>query len=475
MNQLTSRKMADMPILKLIFNMSLPAIISMLVQALYNVVDSLFIARYSTPFLDQIGMSSAALDALTIAFPMQMLVIAVAVGIGVGANAYISRMLGKKLYKEANYAAQHALLLAITCGVLFVIIGLFLSKPFVNLYTSNSIIAEFGTEYLTIVVSISIFVFLEITLTKMLQATGNMKIPMISQLIGAITNMILDPLLIFGIWIFPELGIKGAAIATVTGQGAAFIYSLSMFIFKKHDISISLKGFRLQKQYILAIIKIGLPTTIMNAINSVAITIINLIIKQYMYAITILGVYFRVQSFVFMPVFGLMQGALPVMSYNYGANDRERFKKTYLFTIIIAGSIMLIGMLLFLTIPQYIVQLFNLEANAVDIGIKAFRILSLAFLPAAVGITTISAYQALGKGFNALAMSFTRQLIFLVPGLILLSYLIGINGIWYAYFIGELASILIFVPIAYSVYKKAFSNLEIKNQQKLVADKKAGC
>ncbi len=460
MERLNSRKMSDMPMGKLIMNMSMPAILSMLVQALYNVVDSLYIARYSTPVLDSLGMSSAPLDAMVIAFPMQMLVIAFALGIGVGANAYISRMLGEKNYNEANTTAQHGIFLAALFGLVFVVIGLTLSKPFMRLYTDDQIVIDLGASYLMIVVSISMFSFLEITLAKMLQATGNMRVPMFAQLIGAITNIILDPLLIFGIWIFPELGIKGAAVATVTGQGAAFLYVLFMFLRRKQDISISMRGFRVRKKYIAAIVRIGLPTTIINSLTSVSLTLINLLIKQYMYAITVLGVYCRIQSFVFMPVFGLMQGALPIMSYNYGACSRERFKKAYKLTITVAGGILFTGMLLFLTIPEYILIPFRLDSAALELGVRAFRLMSLSFIPAAFGITTIIAFQALGKGIAALFMSLTRQLVFLVPAVALLSYLAGLNGVWFASLIADAASVLIFLPVALAVYKKEFDKRE---------------
>lgn len=456
MNALTSRKMADMPMGKLIFNMSLPAIVSMLVQALYNVVDALFIANYTTPYLESIGKSGAPYAALTIAFPMQMFVIAFALGIGVGANAYISRMLGEKRHDEANKTAQHGIFLAFIFGLLFVVIGLTLSRPFVEMYTDDAVIANFGTDYLTIVVSISMFAFLEIALTKMLQATGNMRVPMFAQLIGAVTNIILDPILIFGIWIFPELGIKGAAIATVTGQAAALCFTASVFIFKKHDISISMRGFRLKRKYIAAIIRIGLPTTIINSLNSVSLIFVNLIINKYAYAITVLGTYFRAQSFVFMPVFGLMQGALPIMSYNFGKNDRVRFKKAYSLTLLVASGILTAGMIIFLGIPEHILALFNLEADAYKLGTLAFRIISLSFIPAAFGIVTITAYQALGKGFAALIMSLIRQLVFLVPAVALLSYLTGSNGIWFAQLIADLGAAAIFVPIAIKIYKKEF-------------------
>ncbi|NCA66505.1 MAG: MATE family efflux transporter [Clostridia bacterium] len=460
MSTLTSRKMADMPMGKLIMNMSLPAILSMLVQALYSIVDSLYIARYSTPLLDSLGMSSAPLDALTIAFPMQMLVIAFALGIGVGSNAFISRMLGEKKYDEANKTAQHGLFLALLFGLIFIAVGLLASRPFMELYTSDPIIIQYGTSYLSIVVCISMFSFLEITLAKMLQATGNMRVPMFAQLIGAITNIVLDPILIFGFWIFPEMGIKGAAIATVIGQGAAFTYVLCMFIFKKHDISISFKGFRIRRKYLSAIIRVGLPTTIINSLTSVSLTLVNLIIKQYAYAITVLGVYCRVQSFVFMPVFGLMQGALPIMSYNYGAGNRERFKKAYIITLLISGSILFAGMILFLSVPEYILMLFRLDAEGLALGVRAFRIISLSFVPAAFGITTIIAYQSLGKGFAALIMSLTRQLVFLVPTVALLLYLTGISGIWFSNLIADSLSALIFLPIAYAIFKKEFTKRE---------------
>lgn len=452
--------MADMPVGKLMLNMSLPAIFSMFVQALYNIVDSLYIARYSTPYLDSMGMSSAPLDALAIAFPLQMLVIAFALGIGVGANAYISRMLGEKKFEEANKTAQHGVFLALIFSLVFVILGIFISKPFMSLYTNNAVITKLGTDYLYIVVSISVFSFLEITLSKMLQATGNMRIPMFSQLIGAITNIVLDPFLIFGIWIFPEMGVKGAAIATIIGQAAAFCYVLFIFIRKKHDISISMRNFKPKAKYFKAIIRIGLPTTIINSLNSVSLTLINLIVKKYQYAVTVLGVYLRVQSFIFMPVFGLMQGALPIMSYNLGAGNRIRFKKAYLVALLISCGILFVGLVMFLSMPELILSVFRLPSSAILIGKRAFRIVALAFVPAAFGITTSIAYQALGKGFISLLMSSIRQLILLVPSAAILSHFVGLHGAWFSYSIAEVVTVLIFVPLAYKIYIKEFAKKE---------------
>ena len=456
MEELKSKKMAEMPITKLIFNMSLPAILSMLVQALYNVVDSMYLARYSTPALEAAGMATAALDAVSIAFPLQTLIIAFSIGVGVGTNAFLSRLLGAKMNEEASEVARTGIVMAIVIAAVFVALGAFLSRPFMRMFTSEQVVQDMGTSYLTVVLCVSVFAFSEITLNKILQATGNMIVPMFSQLAGALTNIVLDPFLIFGMWIFPEMGITGAAVATVTGQAVAFLVSLSAFVFRKQDVSLNLKGFRFRSKYVLGILKIGLPAMVMNAIMSVTTALMNLIIKGYKYAITVLGIYFKAESFVFMPVFGLMQGALPVMSYNYGANNADRFKKAFKVTLVIACSFMTAGLVLFMFFPGVIMGAFNASGEMADVGVMALRLIALCFIPAAVGITVSTGYQALNNGFAALMMSLTRQLILLIPLAFVLERIFGLYGAFASYCIAEFISVGLFTPLFIKSRKQAF-------------------
>ncbi len=459
-NELSSRKMAEMPIGKLIFVMSVPAMISMLVQALYNVVDSLFVARYTNAALSALATPQAALEAVTIAFPMQTLIIAFSVGIGVGAGACISRLLGQKLNKQATEVAQHGILLALCGAVLFVIIGLTLPRYFMELYSSVPEIVDMGTSYLQVLMCCSVFVFIEQVCNKILQSTGNMRIPMITQLIGAVTNIVLDPLFIFGIWIFPEWGVLGAAVATVIGQGCAMLFCLSQFIFRKQEVRIGPKGFRFNLHHIGIILKIGLPTTIMNAIASLTTSVLNVIIKAYRNAITVLGIYFKLQSFVFMPTFGLMQGVLPILSYNYGYNSPQRFKKTFLTAVSIALIFETVGLILFMSLAPQLMTMFGSGGEMTALGAKCLRIISISFIFAAFGITLTTGYQSLNSGLGSLGISLTRQVLFLIPIAYLMEKAVGLVGVWYAYPMAEVLNLIIFIPLGIRLYKSRFAALK---------------
>lgn len=444
-----SDKLRNMPIPKLLFSMSLPAMLSMFVHALYNIIDSVFVSHYS----------EKGLDALAIAFPLQMLIIAFAAGIGVGTNALAAKKLGEKDIVNANKAAQTGLFLTFIFAAVFIVVGIFATKPFISSFTNDAETIIMGTQYLQTVLLLSTFVFVEILLSKVFQATGNMKIPMIAQLIGAITNIALDPLLIFGIWIFPELGIRGAAIATVTGQGVAMIFSICMFLFTKQDITpFFKKGFRPRKEIISGIMKVGLPTIILNGLTSLTLTVVNLILKSFEYAITVLGIYIRLQSFVFMPIFGLNQGALPIMSYNYGANNKQRFNSVLRLSIITAVIIMIVGTLIFQIFPRQLLLLFNAKGGLMTAGIAALRLISISFVFAAFSIMLTIMFQSLGKGFTALVMSLMRQILLLAPLAALLAYTMGLNGIWLSYSLAEALSVIIFFPIAVATIKKRFHN-----------------
>ncbi|MBQ7809913.1 MAG: MATE family efflux transporter [Clostridia bacterium] len=454
-----TERMGSAPVLGLIFKMSLPAMFSMLIQALYNVVDSMFLGAY--------GGNSDALTAVSLAYPMQLLMIAFAVGTAVGVNSLIARRLGEGRRKEAEYAATHGILLAVATWVLFALLGIFVSKPFMLFLNSGSDqIVTYGTEYLTIALVFSLGSFVQIMIEKCIQATGNMILPMTSHLIGAITNIILDWLLVFGVGIFPEMGVRGAAVATVAGQFVAMFYLVIILFVKDTGIRISFKGFKLKFGVIKDIYKVGLSGIVMQAVGSLTVALINFIIKTSgVYsgdvstaAQTVYGVYYKMQSFVFMPVFGLNQGISPIIGYNYGAQIKERMMKTLRYATIIAAVIMLLGTIVFHSFPEPLLNLFGLEPDYIDIGVVALRRISLCFLPAAVGIVFTALFQSVGKGARSLLMSLLRQVILILP-LALIFSRVNVNLIWLAFPIAEYIAMAVAVIFFFDINKKDFSRL----------------
>lgn len=459
-DNLKSLKMRTKPVGKLLLTMSLPAILSMLIQALYNVVDTIFVAQYC---------GNDGITALSLAMPLQMLIIAFAIGIGVGANAQIAKNLGEGKVEKANALAKTGVFMAIVMSLVFVVLGLTISKPFMSIFSKNEAVVKMGSQYLMVVVSLSFGSFIEITCSKIMQSTGNMRIPMISQLIGAVTNIVLDPLLIFGFGIFPELGVLGAAIATVIGQVFAMTFVLIMFFVRKHDVSISPRGFKLRKENVLGICIIGFPVMVMNAVASVTTTIMNGIVGRYEDGVAVLGIYFKLQSFVFMPVFGLTQGAMPILSYNYGAKNKKRFVKAFWLSIAAALSMMVIGFMLFQIFPRQLLLLFNAKGALMDEGVYALRVISYCFIPAAFGIVMTTTIQALGKGLPSLIMSLMRQLVLLIPIAALLGFWFGIKGIWFCYPISEALVFLAFLPVTLLSIKRKFAGMpDLVNAQEAV-------
>lgn len=367
---LQSDKMRNKPIGKLLLEMSLPAIFSMLVQSLYNIVDSLFLTNitYVEEGYKGLNIGKDSFNAVSIVMPMTMFVTAVAIGIGVGANAYIARKLGEGNRESANKGAKTAIVMALFAWAIMAVMAFTLSRPFVQAFVNDgnatdvNYVVEKGTMYLTIYMAASGGVTLDIVSARILQATGNMKVPMISQLIGAVTNIVLDALFIM---VF-KMGVFGAILATVIGQWFAASFDLAFFIFKKQDVSISLKGFRFNAHYFARIAKIGLPALVMNAMSSVVTIILNVMLRSYTNGITVLSAYFKVQSFIFMPVFGLMQGTMPILSYNYGANLRKRFNSTFKLSLSIALGVMTLGTLLFQLCPELLMSIF--ESKTVSQG-----------------------------------------------------------------------------------------------------------
>lgn len=451
MEQTTENKMGVMPVNKLVVTMSLPIVISMLVQALYNIVDSIFVARFS----------DNAFTAVSLAFPIQTLIIATAVGTGTGINSLISRKLGEKDFETANQTADNGIFLGFLSAVVFAIFGIFFSEAFFKLFTDNKEIIDMGKSYISICTILSFGVFTQITAERILQATGNTLYNMIIQIIGALINIILDPILIFGLLGLPRLGITGAAIATVTGQIIAMILSIYVLLHKTKEVTISFKNFKPNGSIIKQIYIVGIPSIIMQSLSSIMTIGMNMILYPLSdVAVSVLGAYFKLQSFVFMPVFGLTNGIIPIVAYNYGAKNKKRITKAIKIGLCYSVGIMFIGTLLFQFIPNTLLRLFNANDAMIQIGVPALRIISISFVFAGVAIVLSAVFQAIGNGLLSLIMSLIRQLVILLPTAYVLSILVGIHGVWFAFPIAEILAIFIAIIFMQYVHNKYMKPLD---------------
>ena len=433
MQDVTQNKMAVMPIPKLLFSMSLPAVFSMLIQALYNVVDSIFVSR----------LGESALTAVSLVFPIQLLLVAVGVGTGVGLSSLISRRLGQQRVDEAESAASHGIFLAVCSWLAFALFGLIGTKAFIGAFTQDEYLLEAGIQYCSIVTVFSLFSFLQIAAEKIMQSTGNMVLPMIGNIIGAVTNIILDPIMIFGLLGFPALGVAGAAIATVSGQFLGMIFNLFFLFHGKHQIEIRLRGFRLRVESIRDIYSVGLPSIIMQSIGSVMNLGINAILIGFSgAAVAVFGVYFKLQSFVFMPVFGLNQGLMPIMGFNFGARNRQRLMHAFRLGLMAAIVIMALGLAVFQIFPRTLLTMFDASEEMFRVGIPALRCISLCFVPAAVGIICSTLFQATNHGFFSLLVSLLRQLLLTLPLAWILSRIGGLTLVWLAFPMAESISLV---------------------------------
>lgn len=428
-------KMGVMPVGKLLFTMSLPIMISMLVQALYNVVDSMFVAR----------VSENALTALSIAFPIQNLMIAVSVGLGVGLNAVVSRALGAKDTKGVNRAATNGIMLMFICGLIFMLGGATLVRPYFEMQTDIEEIVTSGIDYTSIVMMGSMGVFMQILFERLLQSTGRTMLTMFSQGIGAIINIIFDPIFIFGYFGFPKMGVAGAAYATVLGQWIAALLGLILNIRMNPEVSINMKGFRPHGATIRLILSIGIPSVVMQSIGSVMTFLMNQILIAFSStAVAVFGVYFKLQSFVFMPVFGLTNGTVPIVAYNFGARKGDRMKKTIQYSVYAAIAIMICGALIFQSIPDKLLMLFDASDEMLRVGVPALRIISLGFPLAGFGIGAGAVFQALGFSVYSMVISLIRQLVVLIPCAYLISMLTGdVTGVWWAFVVAEVVSLTV--------------------------------
>ena len=424
-------KMGTMPVNKLLISMSLPMIISILVQAMYNVVDSVFVAQ----------ISENALTAVSLAFPLQNLMIAFAGGTAVGVNALLSRSLGEKNQEHVNHTATNSVFIFLMTALIFMIGGLTLSHLFFTVQTSNAEIVTAGTQYSMIVVGCSIGLFSQFLFERLLQATGRTIHTMITQGLGAIINIILDPIFIFGLFGMPKMGVAGAAIATVTGQIIACLLAIVLNLKYNHDIQFQWKSFKPNIQIIKQIYSVGIPSIIMQSIGSVMTFGMNTILIGFSTTATaVFGVYFKLQSFVFMPVFGLNNGMIPIIAYNLGARQSKRMFDTIKLAMIYATGMMLIGVILFESIPQILLGFFNASQAMIQIGTPALRIIAIHFLFAGYSIVCSALFQAVGKGTYSLLTSLIRQLFVLLPCAYLLSLTGNIHLIWLCFPIAEIVS-----------------------------------
>lgn len=429
-------KMGTMPIGKLLFNMSLPMMISMLVQALYNIVDSIFVAK----------LSENALTAVSLAFPLQTLLIAVGTGTGVGMNALLSKSLGEKNFKKANATASNAAILYFFSYLVFFILGFTIVRPFYASQIGNADqeIMELGIEYLSTVMIFSFGLLAQVFFERLLTSTGRTIFSMTSQLTGAITNIILDPILIFGLLGAPKMGVTGAAVATVIGQCVAALVAGFCNHRYNHDVKLKFHGFRLDFHIIGTIYAVGIPTIIMQSIGSVMTYCMNRILIEFSSTATaVFGVYFKLQSFFFMPVFGLNNGITPIIAYNYGAGQRKRMLKTIKLSMLVAFCLTFIGFLCFEGIPQILLGMFNASDEMLTIGVPALRIIGIHYLIAWFCIVSGTVFQALGKAFFSMIVSIMRQLFVLIPAAYILAKLGGLHVVWLSFPIAEVISLMV--------------------------------
>lgn len=450
----TENKMGTMPINKLLVNISLPMVISMLVQALYNIVDSIFVAQ----------IDEYALTAVSLAFPLQNFMIAVAAGTGVGVNALLSKRLGEKRQKEADLAANNAVFLAGCNYLFFLLAGIFFSDIYFRLQTDIPEIIEYGKVYMLICTALSFGMFGQFCFERLLQATGRTVCTMITQTTGAVLNLIFDPILIFGLFGFPKLGIAGAAAATVFGQIMAMLFAFYYNKRKNTEISLSVRQVRPDKETLKQVYEVAVPAILMQSIGSVMTFFMNKILMGFTStAAAVFGVYFKLQSFIFMPVFGMNNGLIPIVAYNFGAGYKERILKVTKSSTVAAVVIMLLGLLTAELIPDKLLLLFNASEQMLQIGIPALRILCLCYVFAGVSVVASGVFQGLGKGVYSLVLSVIRQIVILIPAAYLLSLTGSVTAVWFSFPIAEIAALIVAV-----IYLRNI----IKNLDQLIANRK---
>ena len=445
-------KMGTMPIGKLVFNMSLPMMVSMMVQALYNIVDSIFVAK----------LSENALTAVSLAFPLQTLLIAVATGTGVGMNALLSKSLGEKDFKKANKTATNAAFIYAVSYIIFLILGFTVVKPFYRsqVGSADAEIMTMGVDYLSTVMIFSFGIFTQVFFERLLTSTGRTIFSMTSQLSGAVTNIILDPILIFGMFGAPKMGVTGAAVATVIGQCVAGLVAGTCYHKFTHEVRFKFKGFKPDFKIIGTIYAVGIPSIIMQSIGSVMTYCMNRILIEFSSTATaVFGVYFKLQSFFFMPVFGLNNGITPIIAYNYGARQRKRMVKTIKVSLATAFCLTFIGFVLFESIPQALLGLFNASDDMLKIGVPALRTIGVHYLIAWFCIIAGTVFQALGKAVFSMVVSIMRQLVVLVPAAYLLAKFGGLHMVWWSFPIAEVMSFIVSLTFLIKIWNDIIKDI----------------
>lgn len=453
-NAPVENKMGTMPVLKLIFNMSLPIMFSMLVMALYNIVDSIFVGKISVD----------ALTAVSLAFPVQNLMVSFAVGTAVGVNALLSLRLGQKNQHDVNKTAMNGVFLSVVTWIVFAVAGTLISSSYLKSQTDNSSVILLGEQYLEIILILGFGQFIGGMFDRLLQSTGRTFLSMISQLIGAVFNIIFDPILIFGLGPFPELGIRGAALATVLGQILGCLVSFILNISKNHDIQFKFSNILPNKKIIAQIYRVAVPAILMSSITSVVTYFLNLIFKGIENggdnAITVYGIYFKLNSFIFMPVFGLNNGIVPIIAYNYGAEHKKRILKTIKYSLLVAFCIMFFGVIIFESFPDVLFRMFTENEVIIQMGKGALRKIAPSFFGAAIAITLSAIFQAFSAAFFSLLVSFLRQIVVFLPAAYFLGKTGDVNNVWWCFIIAEFMSVLVSVSCMRNIYRKKISVME---------------
>ena len=453
-NAPVENKMGTMPVLKLIFNMSLPIMFSMLVMALYNIVDSIFVGKISVD----------ALTAVSLAFPVQNLMVSFAVGTAVGVNALLSLRLGQKNQRDVNKTAMNGVFLSVVTWIVFAVAGTLISSSYLKSQTDNSSVIHLGEQYLEIILILGFGQFIGGMFDRLLQSTGRTFLSMISQLIGAVFNIIFDPILIFGLGPFPKLGIRGAALATVLGQILGCLVSFILNISKNHDIQFKFSNILPNKKIIAQIYRVAVPAILMSSITSVVTYFLNLIFKGIENggdnAITVYGIYFKLNSFIFMPVFGLNNGIVPIIAYNYGAEHKKRILKTIKYSLLVAFCIMFFGVIIFESFPDVLFKMFTDNEVIIQMGKGALRKIAPSFFGAAIAITLSAIFQAFSAAFFSLLVSFLRQIVVFLPAAYFLGKTGDVNNVWWCFIIAEFMSVLVSVSCMRNIYRKKISVME---------------
>lgn len=433
---MNENKMETMPVNKLLITMAAPMVLSMLIGALYNVVDSLFVSHYG----------ENALSAVSLAFPIQNIIIATGIGIGVGINALLSRFLGEKKQKKVNQTALHGIILGIGFYILVLLFGIFCVKGFYMVQTNDTEIISMGVDYLTIICIFGFGQMFQLIFEKILQSTGRTSYTMVMQMVGAVINIILDPIFIFGYFGLPEMGTKGAAIATVVGQIIAMLLGLYFNLTKNTDVQFNFKSIELESYYFKGICTVGIPTIIMQSMSSVMCFGINKLLLNFSTTSTaVFGAYFKLQTFVYMAIFGLNNALIPIVAFNLGAKHADRIKRVIRLSGAYSALIGLVGMIIMEMLPVQLISAFAPSEEMFSLGVTALRILGLSFVFGGVSVMTCYALQGFSRGISSLIISALRQVIILLPLASILGKAIGINGIWWSFLISETVTVILAV------------------------------